>query len=723
MVFFNYALRKLNAKIVYYGPGLCGKTTNLQWIHDHFEGGKKGNMLSLATEGDRTIFFDLLPLDIGTIRGMEVTLQLYTVPGQVHYNSTRQLVLRGADGVVFVADSQRAMLGSNRDSWKNLKENLLLQGVELASFPHVLQFNKRDLGDIVSVERLDEELNEYSAPIFEAVATQGIGVQETLEGIVKLVMRSLRERYEAEFAHPAAPAGFTAPSVAPAAPAPPAAPAAPPEAPPAQPPAWPVPQPAGPAAAPPAGEERGASTAPLDYGNSPEAETHPGIAELSITSEQQEEEEKEPTLVIAPEDTGLPVPEVGEVELDEGALETADLVEEPSPLEVELPEGEPPALDVAPEEDVSPPVELEEVPQAAPVVPPREEPAAEEPVPEGSPDEEESRPLQQVTEEVPVVDLPGAVEEPAGTGSPEPAAEEVPATEYPGEAEQAPPPPEPGEGTGVVEPELLAEPGGATPTAEVEPREEVGAPGGHVPAGGDTGAGAPRAMDEAAGVEGVPDAFGGGFPGEEAGPGEEPVFGPGDDEGMPPGAPEQGGEPAQEPGAPEAVPEPAVGPEEPAPPVEEPPTPAVEPFDMPAEAETGSPELGEDLFAVDEAAPEGPPLGEEGVAEEPEVPRPEPVAEPFGAPPPVWDGDPFELPEETGPAGESRVLAPVEARAVRGPGGGNQLRLSLEGTGALAEYGQVRELDIVVPVPGDWIGGQKVTLQFRLTLVPEGEAE
>ena len=110
MVFFNYALRKLNAKIVYYGPGLCGKTSNLQWIHDHFEGGHRGKMISLATEGDRTIFFDLLPLEIGKIRGMEVTLQLYTVPGQVHYNSTRQLVLKSADGVVFVADSQAACL-------------------------------------------------------------------------------------------------------------------------------------------------------------------------------------------------------------------------------------------------------------------------------------------------------------------------------------------------------------------------------------------------------------------------------------------------------------------------------------------------------------------------------------------------------------------------------------------------------------------------------------
>jgi len=196
MVFFNYALRKLNAKIVYYGPGLCGKTTNLTWIHDNFEGGERGRMISLATEGDRTIFFDLLPIEIGSIRGMDVTLQLYTVPGQVHYNSTRQLVLRGADGVVFVGDSQRTMQSSNIESFKNLQENLLLQGISLDGFPHVLQFNKRDLKDIVPVEELDDDLNVYRVPIFEAVATAGIGAQETLEGIVKLVMRNLRERYE-----------------------------------------------------------------------------------------------------------------------------------------------------------------------------------------------------------------------------------------------------------------------------------------------------------------------------------------------------------------------------------------------------------------------------------------------------------------------------------------------------------------------------------------------
>ncbi len=243
MVFFNYALRKLNAKIVYYGPGLCGKTTNLQWIHDHFEGGQRGKMISLSTEGDRTIFFDLLPLDIGSIRGMDVTLQLYTVPGQVHYNSTRQLVLRGADGVVFVADSQATMRSSNIESLRNLEENLSLQGVEIESFPHVLQFNKRDLADLITIEDLDRDINPHSAPFFEAVATEGVGVQETLEGIVKLVMRSLRERYEPVVAAGPRPIGVgvpinmeVPPPPEPYAPAPPVAPERP-IAPPYEPPA------------------------------------------------------------------------------------------------------------------------------------------------------------------------------------------------------------------------------------------------------------------------------------------------------------------------------------------------------------------------------------------------------------------------------------------------------------------------------------------------------
>jgi signal recognition particle receptor subunit beta len=255
MVFFNYALRKLNAKIVYYGPGLCGKTTNLQWIHDHFEGGQKGKMISLATEGDRTIFFDLLPLEIGTIRGMEVTLQLYTVPGQVHYNSTRQLVLRGADGVVFVADSQRTMQQSNIDSLKNLQENLMLQGISLEKFPHAIQFNKRDLRDLLSPDEMNQQVNPFGMPWFEAVATEGAGVQETLEGIVKLVMRSLKDRYETMGSQ------GPQPVVGPSAPAPAGAQAGP----------WPVP-PKGPS---PAGPRGSSPVAPQGAPARPQASAPP----------------------------------------------------------------------------------------------------------------------------------------------------------------------------------------------------------------------------------------------------------------------------------------------------------------------------------------------------------------------------------------------------------------------------------------------------------------
>jgi signal recognition particle receptor subunit beta len=150
----------------------------------------------VPTGGDRTIFFDFLPIYAGELRGMQLRVQLYTVPGQVHYNATRQVVLRGVDGVVFVADSQREMMGANRDSFENLKENLLLQGLTLAETPHVLQYNKRDLRNPVSIEELDQFLNEFNAPFFEAVATQGVGVEETLQGIIKLVARSLRDRFK-----------------------------------------------------------------------------------------------------------------------------------------------------------------------------------------------------------------------------------------------------------------------------------------------------------------------------------------------------------------------------------------------------------------------------------------------------------------------------------------------------------------------------------------------
>ena len=196
MVLFNYSTRELTAKIVYYGPGLCGKTTNLQFIHENLPGEVRGKMLSLATKTDRTLFFDFLPIDLGEIRGMKTRVQLYTVPGQVFYNETRKLVLKGADGIVFVADSQETMLGANVESFKNLEENLRAHGMKLADIPHVIQFNKRDLPRLSAIEDLNAALNKYNSPFYESVATTGIGVQDTLKAIVKLVLLNLTKKYD-----------------------------------------------------------------------------------------------------------------------------------------------------------------------------------------------------------------------------------------------------------------------------------------------------------------------------------------------------------------------------------------------------------------------------------------------------------------------------------------------------------------------------------------------
>ncbi len=210
MVLFNYSTRELTAKIVYYGPGLCGKTTNLQFIHGNLPDEVKGKMLSLSTKTDRTLFFDFLPIDLGEIRGMKTRVQLYTVPGQVFYNETRKLVLKGADGIVFVADSQAQMLGANIESLKNLEENLKGHGLKLADMPHVLQFNKRDLPKVSSIEEINSAINKYNVPFYESVATTGIGVQDTLKAITKLVLMHLTRKYDpksvlaAEQARPAA---------------------------------------------------------------------------------------------------------------------------------------------------------------------------------------------------------------------------------------------------------------------------------------------------------------------------------------------------------------------------------------------------------------------------------------------------------------------------------------------------------------------------------------
>ncbi len=194
MVFFNYSTMQMAAKVVYYGPGLCGKTTNLHYIYGHTTQDSRGEMVSLETETDRTLFFDLLPLDVGSIAGFNTRIQLYTVPGQVFYNTTRKLVLKGVDGVVFVVDSQRAMLQANLDSFRNLEENLGEMGLAVDSLPLVLQYNKRDLADIYSVEELNQAINRHGWPHYETSAVSGQGVFETLKGISKYTLLALKKR-------------------------------------------------------------------------------------------------------------------------------------------------------------------------------------------------------------------------------------------------------------------------------------------------------------------------------------------------------------------------------------------------------------------------------------------------------------------------------------------------------------------------------------------------
>src|SRR5687768_2237705 len=194
MVFFNYSTMQMAAKVVYYGPGLCGKTTNLHYIYAHTANDSRGEMVSLETETDRTLFFDLLPIDVGSIAGFATRIQLYTVPGQVFYNTTRKLVLKGVDGVVFVADSQRPMLQANIDSFRNLEENLGEMGLSMDTIPLVLQYDKRDLHDICSVDELNQALYRGGWPHFETSALTGMGVFETLKGISKLTLLALKKR-------------------------------------------------------------------------------------------------------------------------------------------------------------------------------------------------------------------------------------------------------------------------------------------------------------------------------------------------------------------------------------------------------------------------------------------------------------------------------------------------------------------------------------------------
>jgi len=191
MSMINYASREINCKIVYYGTGLGGKTTNLEYIYSKVNPDSKGKMISLATETERTLFFDFLPIDLGEVRGFKTRFHLYTVPGQVYYNASRRLILKGVDGIVFVADSQASRAEANIESMHNLYENLETYGYDLQTIPFAIQYNKRDLPDILSMEELRAQINPMGVPDFEGTAIEGKGVFETLSCVSKLVVKTL----------------------------------------------------------------------------------------------------------------------------------------------------------------------------------------------------------------------------------------------------------------------------------------------------------------------------------------------------------------------------------------------------------------------------------------------------------------------------------------------------------------------------------------------------
>ena len=191
MVQINFALKEVNCKVVFYGPGMSGKTTNLEIVHQKAPDENKGELTSISTDGDRTLFFDFMPLDLGNVAGMRTKFQLYTVPGQVYYNSTRKLVLQGVDGIIFVADSDPDKMDENVESYANLIENLAEYGKDIRELPHVIQYNKRDLPNALSVEELDQQLNKFGVPTFEAVAYTGEGVFPTLKTLAGMVLESI----------------------------------------------------------------------------------------------------------------------------------------------------------------------------------------------------------------------------------------------------------------------------------------------------------------------------------------------------------------------------------------------------------------------------------------------------------------------------------------------------------------------------------------------------
>ena len=220
MVQINFALKEVNCKVVFYGPGMSGKTTNLEIVHQKAPEENKGELTSISTDGDRTLFFDFMPLDLGNVAGMRTKFQLYTVPGQVYYNSTRKLVLQGVDGVIFVADSDPDKMDENIESYSNLIENLAEYGKDIRELPHVIQYNKRDLPNAMPTAEMDERLNKFGVPTFEAVAYTGEGVFPTLKTLAAMVLESI-EKIDGRNPRKAAPkpAAKAAPAPAPAAPA------------------------------------------------------------------------------------------------------------------------------------------------------------------------------------------------------------------------------------------------------------------------------------------------------------------------------------------------------------------------------------------------------------------------------------------------------------------------------------------------------------------------
>jgi mutual gliding-motility protein MglA len=203
LAFVDFASREIHCKIVYYGPGLCGKTKNLQLLHERTAPARRGQLISLATPQERTLFFDFLPLDVGSLRGFQTRLHLYTVPGQVFYDAARRAILRGTDGIVLVADSQEARLAANVESVRNLEKNLREQDLEIAEIPYVLQLNKRDLPSALPADELIRRLSIKGEPVFEAVAVTGAGVFETLKGIAREVLLDLRKRKTSRVLRPA----------------------------------------------------------------------------------------------------------------------------------------------------------------------------------------------------------------------------------------------------------------------------------------------------------------------------------------------------------------------------------------------------------------------------------------------------------------------------------------------------------------------------------------